>query len=625
MAGYLSDLDQKFVTETVKRFEHSKTFYQPFHSGLRKIYDLYRCIYTGRPLPTKNKIMLPLMLAAVWSDIAFKLQTCLGDYPYVEFRSDDPAELLRCKRLDAVINRQLTDLRLFEKMVDFLGSGEIYGTAICRLGWRVEKHLHRMRRNLMGTSIEVAMPMTIFDGPDIEIVDLLDWFPAAGYKDIQTMPYCTHRTFMDIDDILESEMDDPLFRKDGLAELLKGGMPSAAEAEANERQSSWRSMSNYEARRTQPMSRQVEILDHWGIWPIEMCPDGVRQRVVTIANRNCLLRNEPSPFWSSKLVKPFFKYCPMPDVHDHFGIGKGEITAKMSAVANQLVSARIDVIQMFLNPAFIAAENAGIDSQSLVLWPGRVVRTKGDDVSDSKFRPLSPDLRGYQLVFDEIGAVSRYIQQATGVSEDAIQGLPARSHTTAREFMGRMEMGKNRLSLEVILLENNVIVPLAEGIQDLNRQYLPMPRIVRRLGPSAVLDDDTGQPIASDPEIMTLDDLNVDAKAYAVGSSRLLGKQAQFQNLTAGGQFAMQNPYVAMQTNWNGFMSRYWKALDVNPQEVMLGKINATNALAAMLAGGGAQGGVGNPMGSPGGGTSLEQLNPAVLGMQQPSNIPPQQ
>lgn len=604
-------------------WEAARQFDERFKQNLKKLYDLYRCIYRGKPLPTRNKIMLPLLLSAVWSDVAFTIQTLLGSvFPFIEFRTEDPLQVLPNKRTDAVVNQQLRESDIFTKMIDLLVTAQVYGTGITRLSWRAEKYMHKYRHELMpGLMISVSDEMTIFDGPDIENVDPLDFAVMPGYKTIDASPRVYHRFYTDVDDLISLNVGpNPMFDPAAIQELVNSPMPGPAVGEYLERTNVWRSMSDFEARRQQKYAKPVEIIELWGLVPSEFAPDGYRQRVITIANRKVVLRNDCTPFWSKRLVKPFRSYSPMPDHHSFWGIGKGEIVSKTAGMANTLVSARVDAIQQFLAPAFIASDQAGLDGQNLVLWPGRVVKSRAPDVSDTHIRPISPDLRGYQLVFDEIAALTRYIQQATGVAEDTIQGFMTGARTTAREFLARQEMGKNRLSLEVLLFER-LLCDVAECYRDMDRQLLTFPRIINRLGVSAVIDKDTGMPIPPDPELMSVNDLNIDAKAYAVGSTQMLGKQMQVQNLTMGGQFAAAIPQVALTTNWNAFMSRYWRALDVNPEELIATKIPEANLIAGMLGAGGG-GGAQSASGS-GGGTGLEGLDTSRLQIQPSSNVMP--
>lgn len=604
--------DERLVDLVLSRFEHSAQYFQKSNSKVREQYDLARCIYTGKRLPFKNVVMLPLVHGACRSDVAFKAQTIFGAWPWIEFESDAPEDAPRMKRLDALINGQLRDARSYEKSVDFLGSASIYGTAVARVGWKKVVRPHKYRRQVMNYSFIQEGQMTEFDGPDWENVDILDFFPQPGPKFIESMSWVCHRYYEDLDNLRDAQFGDmPIFDPARIKLLETKPLNGPAVNDYYERQNVWRSYYEFQTRRDEKHAKPIELIDMIGLVPAEFAPDGYRLRILTIANRNVLLRNECLPFWN--LTQLFRAYTPMPDPHYFRGVGKAEIVSKLAAVANKLVSLRLDSIEMFLGPSFFASTASGLNTSNLVLYPGKLIRTNGP-VDDTQIRPISPDIRGMQMSHEEVAAISRYIQQAMGVAEDTMQGLAGGDRQTAREFLGRMEMGKNRLAQETILFEKMFFEPLAMDFLKLDQQALPMPRWIKRLGSSALIDPDTGFPLPPEQEPMSLDDLNVDARPRSLGSSNMLGKQTKMQNLTMGGQFAMANPVGMQTTNWTSFWAQYWRALDLNPAEMMLTKANELNMMGAME---------GSGMPGQGGAGGMEALDPTRLAYQPQNNLMP--
>src|SRR6185503_12994948 len=142
-------------------------------------------------------------------------------------------------------------------------------------------------------------------------------------------------------------------------------------------------------------------------------------RVVTVANSRVVLRNVSNPFWHGR--KPFKSYCPMPDPHYFHGSGKIEIGEKLQVTANRIINQKLDALDMFIDPMFIASESTGLTQESLLSKPGKVILVDAD-ASPASIQPLVPNLGGLQAATVELEAIWRFIQQGTGIIEDTVQG-----------------------------------------------------------------------------------------------------------------------------------------------------------------------------------------------------------
>lgn len=575
--GFLATggLTEQMVANLVtSRWDQSEEYNQKFKQKVREWYNLYRCIYTGGRPPFKNVVMLPLLFAACWSDVANKCAISLSSSRIIEMDSMDPDWTASAKRAEALINQQFLDTRILEKMIDFLMSGDVYGTGILQYGWRKDVVPYTFRQNILGVTREQKANITLFDGPDTKVIDILDFGPQPGKKTIDDMLWVTVRYFMDLDDMEEQAYlatargEEPAYDPESIARLKAMPMSSSIKSEMNERQQVWRSYSEFQARRQERYSKPVEMLDMIGIVPSEFATDGSRLRVMTVANRQVAMRNVPSPYWD--LRKHFRSYCPMPDMHYFHGAGKVEMGATLAASGNKLVSNRLDVLDLALQPAMFVSDNTEMDSQNLVLWPGRVIKIHGE-TGEQQIRPVQFNLEAYGLVVNELEAISRYVDMATGAQRDTIQGaLAGGGGGTAREFLGRMEQARTRLGLEAKLFERAVIEPLAADFLALDRQFLDVPKAVHLIGSAAQMDPDTGMPMADLTQEVQLMDINLDHRIRAIGASEMLTKSMKRQDLMTASQLVGSNPTGLQTTNWTSFWSKFWRAFDFDPREMMV-------------------------------------------------------
>lgn len=605
------------VNHVIGSYLESHSYHDRFFRKVRDWYNLYRCIYNGDKPPFKNVVMLPLLFSACWSDVANKIAISLNGPQVIEMDPVDPDAGPSAKRTESLINQQFIECELMSKMVDFLMSGDVYGTGILEYSWRHTVMPTIYRQKTLGVEYPLRVDVTTFDGPDIENKDILDFLPQPGKKDLDKMVYVHDRCYKDLDDLEEEAYqaqqrgEEPHFDPEVLVQLRGQPPTSILASEMYERRNVWRSWSQYQQERQTKYAKPVELITYTGNVPSELAPDGVRHRKITIANRRLAVRNVPCPY--GQLRKHFRTYSPMQDMHHFHGPGKVEIGATMAASGNKLVSNRLDVLDLVLQPAIFVNDATELDAQNLVLWPGRIIKVHGE-TGDMNIRPMEWDLQAYPIVVQELEAISRYIDMGTGVQRDVIQGMLSGDRQTAREFLGRMEQARTRLGLEAKMFERQVIEKLADDFRMLDRQYLPVPKMVNLIGSAAIWDPDTGQPVPPETEAIDLSDLNMDHRIRALGASNMLSKSMQRQDMITALQAMTTNPMAMATTNWLAFFNKFWRAFDFNPREMM--NVAMPNLQSAW--------GMMNDQQKMGPeGDQLEQLAPGMLGPQGPGTVPP--
>jgi hypothetical protein len=509
------------------------------------------------------------------------------------------------RKREALLDAQFKDCNSFLKAVDVFLSADLYGNAVIQHGWKKE-----VRDTL--TSGSDFMPIsgmqiqqikrqqvTMFDGPDFDTVDLLDFYPQPGFKDIDKMAWVVVRRFLDLEDVRDLAAQD-IFDKVEMARLEReGGGSASVEDDIKSYRTFFRQESGESARIQEHYSRPIEIIEMWGTIPTELTPgDGIRHRVITVANKRYLLRNRPNPFWHGQ--KPFLNYAPMPDPHYFFSPGKAEIAEKMQIVANRFTNQMLDALDLFIDPAFFYDRNCGLDTRNLYMRPGRFIgidRPPGDSIM-----PIIPNLNGVQMGLQQTEMMDRWIQKGTGIVEDTVQGMGG-NRQTAREFLGRQESVATRLLLESRLAEEGFIEPLANCFDLLDRQFLELPREIAILGGSAQKDPISGANIPQTKEQLQPSDMEFDYHARAQGSSSRLSKATRQQNMVLLLQAASSNPIVAQAINWVNFFREIFRDFEINDiDELIAPAMNPMLQQQQLMAAGqpAGQSNGGSPMGMPG-------------------------
>lgn len=577
-----ASLADRMVDMVVSRRNHSENRHQWFLNRINRWYGLYRGLWMGKTNPFSNDIRIPFLFSVIQSDVARKVQTSLGSWPICQFTGYGPSDEAIARKNEVLVSAQMKDANSFVKAVDFFLSADLYGTAIARHGWAKKTRKERRRFTILDQEGVVEGKVTWFDGPDWELIDRLDFYPQPGFKRIPEMAWVIHRYLLDYDDV-RALADQGMFVPSQVSQL-KNATPSAETTrQIQERLSVYRTYDDYAARSSEKFAKPVELLEYWGVVPSEFAPDGITNRVITIANRRLLLRNDPSPFWHGD--KPFVAYSPMPDPHYFDGTGKMEIGEKMQATANKLANHQLDILDLFASPTFMVNRQAGIDTSNLVLRPGRVIGIDGP-VDDTQIRPLIPDLRGLQQIYPQIGSLWNWIQQGTGIAEDVIMGMPSSDRQTAREYMGRQENVLTRVMLEARLAEEGFLEPLANYFRALNKQFLSVPKEIRMMGNAAVINPITGLPLPQDPVTINLEDVYPDYRARAVGATQTLGRMVRQQNLMLLMQAMSSNPVMLQMVNWANFARQLFETFDMkNVDELLVNSVPAINQMAQQMGG----------------------------------------
>ena len=578
--------NDSIIDLVISRYKHSENYHQPFYEKSKRYYDLFRGVTSRRGQAWRNNIHVPFAISILESDVSRKVQSTFGAWPIVEFAGYAPEDQPNARRNEVLISAQMKDANSFIKAVDFFTTADIYGTAFAKVGWTTKAEIEKYREpnEILGMEEIKTREVITFDGPDWEVLDMLDCFPQPGIKHIDDMAWFIIRYHLDLDEI-GRRAKLGVYDESAVKELRTNPGPNNIASIIAERQSYGRSAADYAARKEEKFAKPIEVIEYWGIVPDEFADgQGVINRVISIANERVILRNRAFPFWIKK--KPFFSYSPMPDPHYLFGIGKIEPIAKLNMTANKLASQKLDALELFGSPAFLSSALAGLDKQNLLISPGRVFATDAPDVSDAHIRPLSPDLRGTQNLYAEIEQLWRWSQQATGIIEDTIMGGRGASRETATGFSGRQEGVVNRLLLESILAGEGFVEPLANYMRALNRQFLKTPHTVKILGSSATTNPITGFPLPSEPITVTHEDVNKDYRARAIAAIHMLSRSARRQDIMALTGIVQQNPAFIQLVNWSAWLRELVSTFEMSADELINAQPTALNMAAGAEAGG---------------------------------------
>lgn len=545
--------------------------HQTYWRKIRGYYDFWRGVYAGNFPQHRNNIHIPILFAKIWSDVAYKVMQTWGTYPYVQFHGAAPEDAPGAAKVGALVNAQLMDTKSFEKAVDFYSTADIYGTSVARLGWKNKTRDRMYRTKVADYEFKMKKKVTMFDGPEWDNIDILDFWPQPWRKRIDDMDWCIHRYYADLDDILEEQRGPyPKFDRAAVQRLRSTPMTMPMQDMLRERLNIYRNFAQWQGKSVERYARPVELWEMWGTVPDEFAVQGCRDVVITVANNRVVLRYEPNPFWHGE--KPFIAHSPCPDPHYFHGYGRIEAGQKMQAASNRIINQKLDNGDLFYDAMWVAAPGV-LDVQNMFTKPGRVFQANGP-VGEDQLRELRPNIEGSALAFQDLAALKQMISETLGISGDTVEGTAPSNRATAREVMIRREASMSRLGMEAALWEKAFVEPLADQCHDLNQQFLSLPKQIHMIGSAAIIDPTTGMPLAPENHAIDVNDLagasGMGYKAKALGASQSMSKSLKAQAMMLGLQAASSNQVGMQVTNWVAFFTELYRSLDLDPVQMIV-------------------------------------------------------
>ena len=549
--------DEQYVNLAMQSMTVSRDTFLPWFKGAGRRYRLYRGYMSGKYVPYRSNVTIPVAFSMIQSDVAKKANLSLID-PIVQFQASGPEDQSIARKRTALVNTQLNDADLYDKGVNGLLGADIWGVQVFEYHWDTKKAETNFRADLGQGEQAFSNEEVVFDGPNLFPIDPRNFFPQPGRSRIKDMDWAVRRFFLEKEDINQLA-EAGYFLKKG-AEKLAGTGASVYEDSMNtEFGLKDPSSTTFDMQfKTTDFQHPVECFRFVGRCPRAMSVDGSTNIEIIVANRGVLLRAAKNPHGRINMIE----FSSMPDPLYFHAPSKIEVVEKLQIATNALASQKIDALNLFVNPQFLYNSKALPNPKKLVSRPGAWHRFEGE-VGSNNVTPLFPNLQGLANTYTEVEQHAQWMEQGTGVVRDTVQGMAGPDRETARGFLGRQEGANTRLLMEARLFEKRFIEPVAARFVELNRKFLSFPRQVKMIGANAVIDPVTFQPIPNNMVMMGVNDLLPDYDAIGVGSTRFINKQQQQQSLMMLMQVMQTNPVAIQAVNWMVWFRNLFEVFEI--------------------------------------------------------------
>lgn len=416
---------QKVREDTLERFDDAEKRHAPYRSKCDYLFGLYRSYtslkeeYGGSSEPDRDRGLqsakrewgAELFIPYAFATVETILPRLLSNRPRMLVLPRNRASEKNIENVRATVDSQQERIRYELKLQDTAKSGLIFGLGVQKGPfWKTEKAKQMVLQP--GTYHEWVggqQERVLFDGPDVEDVNLPDfeWDPMG--HSIDTCGWVLHRTWRDtgyvVHKLISGEWNNP------------GAFPPSEVQFMS-------STTRYDdSRREQMKASGHESFEGppgelHEVWELHN-----RKQVIVLLDRDVPVHVDGNPHWHGEL--PFHAFRPTTSgLKELPGIGEIEPIEHLQREMNTLRSQRRDNASVKLN-APVAYSDVLVEPGDLQFFPGAAIPVNGNP-RDLLYQLQVGDIphSGYQ----EEANLQADIERVTGIS-DPVQGTGDASQT----------------------------------------------------------------------------------------------------------------------------------------------------------------------------------------------------
>lgn len=140
LASTEEDAQKALVTRHIDRFSAWSAWRKPMEGLWAEIYRLYVGVGKGTKVPTRAKVMIPVIFQVIETAVPKLMSIIFGMAEWfdvsAESKSLNDPQLSGVRRL---LFKQLTMIRFFNKFVSFAKQLCLYGTSYMQIYWKVKR------------------------------------------------------------------------------------------------------------------------------------------------------------------------------------------------------------------------------------------------------------------------------------------------------------------------------------------------------------------------------------------------------------------------------------------------------------------------------------------------------
>lgn len=483
-ATYTNSDEQRLGEEINEQFLFAKRYLDSIHERMNSQEELYRTYIDKQNYPHGARVFDP----RVFRVIETVTPRMVANEPTGSFYPVESGDIATAEILNAMIKYDWRRAEMFPKLVMFVKSMLIFGTAFGRTFWdfRETERTRMEPKNLNGrlvwtpTSTKKVM-VTEFDGPNFEVLNIYDCFPDPNASSLADMRWFIYRTFTTLDELKRTNETRGIEYYKNLPELEQ--LIKARHDQENPRGGSRPSDLQYrEHRRIMLSTQELHGEDASN-------PEFVVLRRFTregwcdyVPEYGLVIREVENPYFHGDL--PIIYGVDYPYPGELYGMGEIEPIDRIQRAINAVLNQRLDNVQLTLRTMWKVNKTRQVDMHTLISAPGNIITT--DDMT--AVEPIQvPDVTGPTFV-QTMNYLTSALQNGSGITDYTI-GINSGANTANETATGTrliQQEANAQFKLKIQLFNHMVVQKIANLWKDLRIQYTTEDQKLRIIGSDQV-------------------------------------------------------------------------------------------------------------------------------------------
>jgi hypothetical protein len=360
------------------------------------------------------------------------------------------ADIDGARAIEKLLHLQRNKDNFNEKYAFFVKQGLVMGASPAKVSWAYEDGTRQMRRFIPlpdGRYQEVVQtePVVEMSQPTFTPLDISDFFYDPSVSRIKEASYAVGRFWVTYESLLADAAPKGNFKN--LDQLDRPAMRSQVRDIQRDR------------------SGLVEMLEFW-----------TRDRLIVIANRRVVIRDEANPYTHGKL--PFVMATPVPDLYSMEGLSEVDLIMDLQAAIWSFLNQRLDNTRLISNGIVMVRDT--IDDVEKLVFSPRAIWPVSDPAEVQMWTPnhniTASSLEAEQSLKEDLMSISAAIPVLAGASPDLIDqstatGMNILSNNAMNRVLAKrqsyfdslVECGRQEIQLNQQLWRGPISIPVIDG------------------------------------------------------------------------------------------------------------------------------------------------------------------
>ena len=456
---YLPSSDELALIEKwKKRFNRAETYLRPYRAKWLRMYKLYRAYQEKVNYAYQTRLMPPIAFQIV-ETVASRMVTAKRKTRILPREKKD-VDSKSVQAWDDLVNYDFDIMKLQKKLPRWVKSAITFGNGIAMVTWLTDESVDH-------------------DDPFLAICDLWDILPAPETEDLEEdCPWLIRRVLKSKEKI---EREEKARGEDALYKNINLLQPKQIEDWKQERYDiNIKKMGQIQSTGSGAQGDSVikvssEKYEREKLIEVWECYDFEEGKLVTIGNREILMRNDENPYQEVNHGRIFL------NLYDHevnwelWAIGHIEPVETTIVEIADLRNQRMDDVILMLDPVIKIRKDSGISKNDIIFAPGaKWELRKMDDVVVERLPDISlMGVNEERMLHDEI-------EKTLAISE-YVQGVPKSS----TESLGKVAMLIGQSNLRLSSFAQNLsetLTRLANILIEMNHEFIEEDKLYRVVG-----------------------------------------------------------------------------------------------------------------------------------------------